>query len=130
MGRTDLSPLLSFTAMAIMLRLLATSTNLSIKSSFPCRPEASYVSAGRRMLLVEAAPSIATIMAIAVPASPAVTKVTSTKPRPEARAAIAAMAIPTAVPTATIPTPVAITILDVLDGRGRVRHCMNSERCC
>jgi hypothetical protein len=34
MGRTDLSPMLSFTAMAIMLRLLTASTSMSAKSSF------------------------------------------------------------------------------------------------
>lgn len=97
---------------------------------FPYRREAPCVSAGRRLRLVEAAPSITTIMAIAVPTSSAVAKVTSTKPRPEARTAIAAMAISAAVPTPTVSTPVAIAILDVLDGRGRVRHCMSAERCC
>ena len=87
--------------------------------------KAPHVSAGRPYFLVEAAPAITTPVAVPVPS--AVTEVTSTKTGPKARATIAAMAISAAVPTAISTT---VAVLNVLDGRGSVRHAMNAERRC
>lgn len=89
--------------------------------------KAPHASAGRRWFLVETATAITAIMAIAVSASSAVAKVPTTKTGPEARATISAMAISAPVPTAISTT---VAVLNVLDGRGSVRHAMNAERRC
>ena len=67
-------------------------------------------------------------MAIAVPASSAITKVLATKAGPKTRAAITVMTISAAVSTPAVSTTVAV--LNVLDIREGARHEVEAKRCC